>query len=237
MGLVRGIKKSQGAKEDSQKSKPLYDVAAGYNAMLDSLPDHVLDNAKKAFFYYNKNNLSTFKGNWFFPTYAGGLGLYKPVSEWSYRERQTLYVIRTRYLDKVKSWPTARKWEFWSLAEKSLLRQAPLCGRVSFKLAEVRGVSPPCIREEHKLEQSENELFKYLVLEQFFSQKLGKLLPKADRCDAKREGKVKDVNAQIYLKAQKEVTGNVRAVPVEELFSTKVEAYYNVVCQNYNDCD
>jgi len=227
MGLVRGFKRSEGVAE-SNGHKPLYDIASGYNAMVDSLPDGVLDEAKKAFFYYNKNQLSTFQGNWFFPTYAGGLGLYKHLSEWSWKERQTLHVIRMKYLDDVRSWPTSRKWEFWSLAEKSLKRQAPLSGKVPFLLAETGTGSQRAVFE---LEQSENELMKYLVLEQFFSQKLKKLLPQGERKDDKREEKIKKINFKVYMKAQAEVTGNVRAVPVEEIYSSKLVSFYNVVCQ------
>jgi len=125
MGLVKGLKRAGG--EDDRTP---WDVALCFNDLVRTCPSWLTEEATALFIKYNRKVLQEYEGPWYFPRYAGGLGM---VKELSVLDRMVLRCIQsTGAVDRVLAWPAAKPWQTWDLAHDELKKVHPLLCEVPF---------------------------------------------------------------------------------------------------------
>ena len=240
MGLVRGLKRSVAcgpvkkegsltpeARHRKDKPKPkkeeksLLDISSAYNALKKSTPKELWGDVARRFFYHNSNDLKRFKGSYWLPRYAGGLGM--EADELSYHDRQVLTNIQVGIAEGrvPQSLPLDKEWDTWEVAHNELLRACPLLHKQSFKQVFFNG--------EIDLEEENAEIIKLVVLSAMFNYSLDKLFPKVKRNPMRREAQVLKHNSLLFQEAARRVSADTRAVPMEDVYGPDIQTYYNLI--------
>jgi len=216
----------------SENQRSLMDIAAAFNALKRTTPRDLWDGVSKRFFYYNSKDLKEFKGSWWLPRYAGGLGM-ECIEEITYHDRQVLAIIQREISQgfKPKAWPMSKDWDTWELASKILERHCPLLNEQSYQTvsrsAEIMPI-PYANASTSDLDEENAKVTKLVVLSAFFNEPLNKLYPKKDRNAMRREQAVARDNAKYYQEATKKVKSDTRAVSEEDVYSSDIIRFLNI---------
>jgi len=220
MGLLRGLKRSStGTEVDGGL---LCDVAERYNQLKSTCPDDIWARTRARFLYNNQNKLKNFKGSWWLPRYAGGLGMIP--DEPSSSDCRTLYQAR-RLLNQgyeVLPLPNKRDWATWRIAEHKLKELCPdNCQKRPFQRL--------LYDQDYDLEVEQSLVSKYMCITSFFQETLKTLLPKDERDPVKMEARAVRKNYSFYRKASNLAKLDTRAVPKDDFQANTLKSFRPVV--------
>jgi hypothetical protein len=199
LGLLKGYSRSQ------TDGTLLKNLAMKYNELLNSCPLEIRDNCKKMFMYYNSNNLKTYKGPWFWPERAGGLGMIN--NDFTYFERLEISAsVRQKY----ESWPIDKKWNVRSLG-LDYIKENTIYHEHSYK--QVFGVDRIV-----DLEQEQEAVHAILGLKAMFTKPMDELLKKNNENLKKREARIMRDNLKLISRARLSIKdgGRVRHKVLEQ---------------------
>jgi hypothetical protein len=119
MGLMKGLKRSQGGVSLNDQTSITDNIGARYREMIRLCPSHLRKSAHKGFIGEHKKLLSSIRLPWYVPEWLGGLGL-TGVYEPSELDRKIAQMILYNWQ---KSSPkqldhTITNWKTWELASK-----------------------------------------------------------------------------------------------------------------------
>jgi hypothetical protein len=217
MGLIKGQTRSG-------ESSLLKEKASAWNELVESLPAEVLESGKKMFFYYNKKILCQFKGSFWLPEWAGGLGMRRdPTSH----DRKLLWIALRSDLSKVQSWPSQKEWRTWDLVQDQL-KTLPLYHNHSYKA---------CLYDkDYDLEREERVLTKYLVVRAFLTERLAVLLPHGKRDLVALQNRIIKKNEDLfnyYLRALSK--GGCGKVSKADFYTRKTATFPNVLFEKFDN--
>jgi hypothetical protein len=189
LGLIKGFSRSQSSDEDLLKN-----LATKYNDLIRTCPPETKERCIKMFMYFNAKKLQAYKGPWYWPERAGGLGMIN--DNFSYYERLE---ITTAAREQFKSWPIDKKWNTRDLGLKFIKDQA-IYHEHSYKKLLVGD-------RDVDLEEEGEAVNAILAFKAMITLPIEQLMKKEDPRLKKREAKIMRKNLQLISKARRVVKG------------------------------
>jgi hypothetical protein len=201
LGLIKGYSRSQSTDEDLLKN-----LAQKYNDLITTCPSETKARCVKMFMYFNAKKLSEFKGPWYWPERAGGLGMFN--DDFSFYERLE---ITTAALEQYESWPIDKKWNIRDLGLKYIKEQV-IFHEHSFKRVLVGD-------NDINLETEGEAVNAILGFKAMVTMPMDQLMETEGTRLKKREARIMRNNLRLISKARavvKEMCGRVRRKVLEQ---------------------
>jgi len=115
LGILFGMCRSAAGE---QTKKWIGDIGTLHRDLYKQCPSELWEEVNKAFYYYNKNTLRSFRGSYCAPEFLGGLGMVGKLSDQDLRVCTT---IRSQLAHtKPCPWPAAKDWQMHQIVQKTI---------------------------------------------------------------------------------------------------------------------